>query len=175
MFCNKSNEILFFSPSWFGRRWPVEPRILQQVKRNIAFLTLFLSLWKRSKTHVLQQVKRNIAFFTILDWAALAGGTSYFATSQMKYCFFDPFSFFVKAIKNSCFATSHTKYCFFDSPFPVYFSVSLAFGPLLGFVFCNKCNGILRFYDFSEFCHFSWKSLLFDANFSFSLFALKPV
>ena len=32
MFCNKSNEILLFSPSWFRRRWPVDPRILQQVK-----------------------------------------------------------------------------------------------------------------------------------------------
>ena len=125
------------------------------------------------KIHVLHEVKRNIVFFNNLVWPALAGGTSYFATCQTKYCFFDTFSFVVKVIKNSCFATGQTKYCFFYSPFPVFFSFFFAFGPLLGFLFCNKCNGILRFYDFSKIYHFSWKSLLFDANFSFFTFCFK--
>ena len=121
----------------------------------------------------MQQVKRNIAFFTILVWAALAGGTLYFATSQTKYCFFDIFSFLVKVIKNSCFATSQTKYCFFYSSFPVCFSFLFVFGPLIVFVFCNTSNGILRFYDFTKKYHFSWKSLLFDANFSIFTFCFK--
>ena len=85
----------------------------------------------------------------------------------------DTFSVFAKLIKNSCFATSQTKYCFFYSSSPVFFSFFFAFGPLFGFVFCNKSNGILRFYDFSKKYHFSWKCLLLDANFSFFTFCFK--
>ena len=98
MFCNKSNEILFFSPSWFGRRWPVERRILQQVKWNIVFSTLFLLLRNWSKTHVLQQVKRNIALFTLLFWFIFLSfllldlfSGSCFATSLMESCVFTIF------------------------------------------------------------------------------------
>ena len=117
--------------------------------KPVCFLRFhFLKLHLLTKIHVLHEVKRNIAFFNTLVWAALAGGTSYFATCQTKYCLFDPFSSLVKFIKNKCFATSQTKYCSFDSPFRFFFSFFFAFGPLVGFLFCNKCNGILRFYDF---------------------------
>ena len=95
MFCNKSNEILLFSPTWFRRRWPVEPRILQQVKWNIAFWTLFLSSRNWSKTHVLQQVKRNIAFFTL-----------HLRSFLLSFLLLDLFS-------GSCFATSLMEYCVF--------------------------------------------------------------
>ena len=123
---------------------------------------------------------------------------SSFATSQTKYCFFHHPGFGGAGRWNLVFCNKSNEILLFGHFFFLreidqklmfcnksneillfllfisgLFSFFFAFGPLFGFVFCNKSNGILRFYDFSKKYHFSWKCLLFDANFSFFTFCFK--
>ena len=99
MFCNKYNEILHFYPLilvLFRCRVSLRRRLLQQVKGNIAILTiLHFSVFKRKTHHfiICNKSKEILLFFTLEpSWITfiiiIFGGFSCFATSITKYCCF---------------------------------------------------------------------------------------